>query len=111
MFTKVSGADGKVSRAKVNDRSGEVTLTLKATSPSNDYLAAAALADELLNEGVKTLGISDTSGRLVIFSATAWIRKQPSVEFGKEVGDRDWVFDCADLDMYIGGNPTSDGDV
>lgn len=110
MFTMVVGADGETSRSKSSDRSGEVALTLKATSPSNDILAAIQIADELSNSGVKPLVITDKSGRTTLFSGTAWLRKPADVEFGMEVNDREWNFDCPDLDVFVGGNPTSDGE-
>ncbi len=53
-FSKVSGTDGVVSRAKSNDKSGEITLTLAQTSPSNDVLTLIAQADELSNNGIAT---------------------------------------------------------
>ncbi len=110
MFTMVVGADGESSRSKTNDFSGEVVLTLKATSPSNDILSSLATLDELSNSGVKPLTISDKSGRTILFSGTAWLRKQAEVEFGMEVGDREWNFDCGKIALLVGGNPTSDGE-
>ena len=49
IFSKVSGADGEVSRAKSNNRSGSLTLTLMQTSMSNDVLSAIAVLDEISN--------------------------------------------------------------
>lgn len=103
-YTKVVGCDGKVSRSRSRNRSGSMTLTLKATSPSNDVLSGIALLDEQKNEGVVPVLIKDMLGTTVITSAFGWIRKMPSPEFGKEVGDREWEFDLSDVDMFIGGN-------
>lgn len=104
-YTKVSGADGVVSRAKSNDYSGEITITLSQTSPANDYLTTIALADELSGAGVVPVSITDNGGTTKIASAFAWIRKKPDVEFGKEISDREWVLDCAELTLYfVGGN-------
>jgi len=107
MFSKVSGADGQVSRAKANDRSGTVTVTLAQTSPSNDALQAIAVLDEKSNQGVKPVSCKDISGRSTFFSAFVWIRKVPNAEFGKEITNREWVLDCADLEMNVAGNPDS----
>lgn len=103
-FTKVSGADGIVSRAKANDFSGSITVTLAQTSPSNDVLQALATADELSNSGVVPVQCKDVSGRSTHFSAFAWIRKPPAAEYGKEISNREWALDCADLVMAHGGN-------
>jgi hypothetical protein len=106
-FTKVSGADGIVSRAKSNDRSGSLTLTLAQTSPSNDVLSALAVTDELTNLGVVPVLIKEVSGSTVIVSAFGWVKKPPMVEYGKEIVNREWVLDLADVDFGVGGNPDS----
>jgi len=104
-FSKVSGADGYVSRSKSNDKSGSVTITLAQTSPSNDILQGFALADELTNNGVVPILVKDVGGRTTFVSAFGWIKKTPSAEFGKEISNREWVLDVADLDVFIGGTP------
>lgn len=103
-FTKVSGADGIVSRAKTNDRSGTLTLTLAQTSPANDVLSGFAIADELLNSGVIPVMVKDISGRSIYVSAFGWVKKPPTGEFAKEISDREWALDLADLDVFTGGN-------
>lgn len=103
-FTKVSGADGIVSRAKTNDRSGTLTLTLAQTSPSNDVLSGFQIADELTNNGIVPVLIKDISGRSTYVSGFGWVRKPPTGEFGKEIADREWVLDLADLEVFTGGN-------
>lgn len=106
-FTKVVGADGNVSRAKSNDRSGTVKITLKQTSPFNDILSGIASLDEMSNAGVVPISIIDLSGSTIMFMPSAWVKKPPTVEFGKEIGNREWVFDfdkCEFPTMVIGGN-------
>lgn len=103
-FTKVSGADGIVSRAKSNDKSGSATLTLAQTSPSNDVLTGFSQADELSNNGVVPVLVQDFSGRSTYVSAFGWVRKPPDGEFGKEITNREWIIDLADLDVFTGGN-------
>lgn len=106
-FTKVSGTDGVVSRAKSCDTSGEITITLAQTSPSNDVLSGIAAVDELTGDGVVPVLIEDKSGRTVALSAYAWVKKPAPADFGKEISNREWVLDCADLDVFIGGNPNT----
>jgi hypothetical protein len=103
-FTKVSGADGVVSRAKSNDRSGTLTLTLAQTSPSNDILSGIAVLDETKNLGVVPVLVKDISGRTTIVSAFGWVNKPAKAEFGKEIVNREWTLDLADLDVANGGN-------
>jgi len=104
MWSKSSGADGDVSRAKSNDFSGTITITLAQTSASNDVLSGFALIDEMTNQGVKSVLCTDVGGTTVLFSAFAWVKKVPTVEFSKEVGTREWALDCSDLKMLVGSN-------
>lgn len=103
-FSKHSGADGVTSRSKSSDKSGEVVITLAQTSPSNDYLSAIAALDENSGLGVLPLASKDLSGRTTIFADNAWIRKVTDKEGAKEITNREWVIDCANLKMFVGGN-------
>lgn len=103
-FTKVIGADGFTSRSKTNNRSGTITLTLSQTSPSNEVLSGLLADDELNGNGVFPIMVKDISGTTVLFSGTGWIQKPPSVEFGKEISNREWVIDVSDLHMTVAGN-------
>lgn len=104
-FSKVTGSDGFTSRAKSNDRSGSFTITLAQTSPSNDILQSFALADELTNAGVVPILVKDIGGRTTFISAFGWVKKPPAAEFGKEIANREWVMDTADMDVFVGGTP------
>jgi hypothetical protein len=103
-FTKVTGADGTVSRSKSNNRSGTVTLSLKQTSPSNEILSALLVQDELDNSGVVPVLIKDNSGTSRFFSGTGWVQGMPSVEYGKEIANREWVIEMADMEINVAGN-------
>ena len=107
-FTKISGADGEVSRAKSNDRGGNIEITLAQTSLSNDVLTGIALADELSNDGVVPVLVKDIGGTSTFVSAFGWIRKPPDSEYSKEVGERLWIMDLADLDIFTGGNAAAE---
>ena len=103
-YTKISGADGEVSRAKSNDRTGMMTLTLAQTSDSNDILSGIAQLDERLDSGVVPVLLKEIDGTTTIFSGTGWIRKMPNVEFGKEITNREWILDVAETEVFVGGN-------
>jgi len=103
-FTKVVGADGETSRAKSQDRSGRITITLAQTSNSNDYLSSVMKRDEEFNAGVVPIQAKDVTGASTVFSGSGWVVKPPNVEYGKEINNREWMFDCADLTMFVGGN-------
>lgn len=102
-FTKHTGAGGDVARTRNRNKGGKVSFTLMASSPTNDLLSAQAAADELAGTGAGALLVKDGNGSTVLAAPNAWISKPPAVEFGKELGDREWTIDCDELDMVIGG--------
>lgn len=106
-FTKVSGADGETSRAKSNNRSGELTLTLMQTSMSNDILSGFALLDEVSNAGIVPILVKEIGTLTILMSGEGWIRKFPDASYSKDIENREWVFDLASLNMFEGGNPLS----
>ena len=104
-FSKAVGADGEVGRAKSNNNTHEVTLTLLQVSPSNDVLNGFLQADKLTNAGKGPLQIVDLSGTTVMMWKDAWIKTPPDVELGNEIGERAWVFDTGQIvEEAIGGN-------
>jgi hypothetical protein len=103
-YTKVVGADGVVSRAKTNNRSGTVTITLKQTSPSNDILSALLTAAELTNTPAIPIIIKDTLGTSVYFAAQGWVGGYANSTFGKEITDRSWTIMCGEMDVHVGSN-------
>ena len=103
-FIKVTGADGSVSRAKSNDRSGMMTLTLLQTSESNDILSLLALADEFQNAGVVPVTVKDMEGRTTYFAGSGWVQKMADSEFSNEITNREWVIEMAEIDVFVGGN-------
>jgi len=103
-FTMKEGADGEVTRAKTSSRAGTITVTLIQGSSFNDYLSTLAQVDELTGNGTVPVMVRDAKGTTLFASPAAWLRKMPETEFAKEVGIREWVFDCAILEYFIGGN-------
>lgn len=108
-FTKVVGADGTVSRAKSNNKSGTLTITLKQTSPSNDVLSALLAQDELNADGVFPVLLKDNSGETRIFSGTGWVQGFPPSEFAKEISEREWLIDLSEIDFNLAGNAAIGG--
>lgn len=104
MFSLYVGADGESTRAKSNNKSGSVTVTLQQSSPSNDELSELALADELGNAGVLPLLVKDGSGRALFTAEQAWIQKMADSAFGNETETREWVIRTGELIPFVGGN-------
>lgn len=103
-FKKRTGADGFGTRIRMRSKAGQIELTLEQTSPSNDFFAATAVADELLGTGVMPAVVKDLNGTTVAAAAEAWIRKPADIEGAKESGTRTWILDTCRLEMFPGGN-------
>lgn len=102
-FALKTGSDGAAVRSKSRDKSGTVEVTLMQTSPSNDYFAAVAAADELFDTGIMPLVIKDLNGTTLITAAEAWLQKPADTDFATAAGDRAWSFDVGRLLMFPGG--------
>lgn len=97
-FTKQVGADGEVTRSEQNNNTGKITFSLMYGSDLNDYFDSLRVS-----KLVVPILVRDTRGRSNYFSPSSWIEKEPDETFGKDAGNRDWVFDCADIDRTHGG--------
>lgn len=98
------GCDGIGTRAKSNNRSAKIVLTLHQSSKTNDVLSALAQADELANTGTVPFFLRDASGRTVITALTCWITRPAPAEFGKEVANRVWTLESDNVQIFDGGN-------
>jgi hypothetical protein len=103
-FIKTTGADGVVSRSHVCHNAGQIQITLQQTSKANDALSGLLAADEATLQGQFPIVIKDLNGTSVYVGSDCWITGPPPGSFGKEIGERVWVIDCADLKMFTGGN-------
>ena len=103
-WNKKTGADGHTARAKSNNYAGTVTATLMGTSSGNDVLNALWQRDRRNNTGKVDMLVRDMQGRTVWSSKHAWVQKMPDQTYGKEVENREWVLDCANLVGAAGGN-------
>lgn len=102
-YSKVSGADGEVARAKSNNYTGKITITLMQSSDSNDYLSGLAIADQATGSGVVPVTIRDANGTTIVFAESAWVLRKPANEFAKELANREWVLDCSQIEEHVGG--------
>jgi len=108
-YEKVTGADGRTSRARNPNKAGTITISLQHSSPSNDVLQAVALLDEASDAGVVPVIVRDGSGTSVHFTASAWVQKVPDSVRGTGISTVEWVLDCAEIDMFVGGNTEQRG--
>jgi hypothetical protein len=107
-FEKKKGADGTVDRINKNAYDFEVEITIKQTSPYNAILSGLLAADQLSNNGVFPLTITDlsgaTTGPSAFFAPQAWIMKDPEVDYGDALKNHTWKFATGAGANYIAGN-------
>ena len=98
-FTEHVGAQGEVALAETNNFTGEITITLDATSPSNDYLYA--LSRRRGQNAIVPVVIVDANdfGGIRISASQARVRRPANYEAGAEITQREWVFFCADIEF------------
>ncbi len=99
------GADGNGTVVVNPDKSGTVTLTLRAGSAKNKSLSAKMKASE--NSGIPlaaSLGIKDFSGESQAKDAKAVLMSQPDDAFADTEGNVVWSWLCLDLDIESNGS-------
>lgn len=101
-FALKVGVTGTGVRSQLMDHSGTFEFTLLASSPSNDYLQAKAIADELSGSGTGTVVAKDANGTAGAQAAVGWVKKIPDLERAKELGEVTWVIETDDLELTQG---------
>ena len=105
-YSKRVGNDGGVARARNPNMSGSFNFKLLQTSAANAALSSLVATDDLTNQGLPSFPITvvDGSGASLVTATECWIRKVPAATFGREVSEREWIFDAADMVIFHGGN-------
>ena len=103
-FVKKAGADGEITRSKTNNKAGRVEITLDASSDFNDYLSGLHATDEATGNGIVSTSVVDRSGTTTAFARQSWIQKIAEIDMGRDSGERTWIIDCGDLEVFVGGN-------
>ena len=101
------GVDGEVTASKTNDRRATATITLMESSPSNAVLTGFFLARKAGGDaiGVVPFFMEDGISGETVIGPEAWVLKAPSVEKGKEAGEREWSIRIADAEYaHTGGS-------
>lgn len=91
-FTDKVGVDGEVTSARSHDKRANMTITLMASSESNDVLSAIYAADRagINGEGVLSVALVNREGTDEHRASQARIMQGPDVALDAEVGERSW---------------------
>lgn len=103
-FEIIKGIRGHHSRRKTDDTSAVVQIAMLQTSFSNEVLSSFLVDDINKGTGRLSIFINDGMGRTLFSSNTGFIEGFPEVGFQEEIGDRVWVIQCLESELYVGGN-------
>lgn len=98
------GADGSGQHSLYADKSGQVTLTLLKTSPTNQLLSALLAFQRAsgATHGQNTIVINDKSRGDVITCTQCAFKRVPDLKYAKDGGTVQWIFDAIRIEMTLG---------
>lgn len=98
-YTWKPSVSGGGARAATNDFSGKIKIKLMQGSPHNKELQSQYNLDRASTSGagVGSLTVKDANGTELYSAQECWIAQAPGPSFGKEVGDREWTLQAAEL--------------
>jgi hypothetical protein len=103
------GSDGRGTRNMNTNKSGTISVTLLADSPTNDDLDEIAVKDEDQATGMVTITVNDQNGNAQANLPFGWVKKIPDLERAKEMGEVTWQFEGRKLELNQGaGTPDPD---
>jgi hypothetical protein len=100
----VRGVDGEVTRVIHAVDDVQITITLKQSSSSNDFLSALWNADKLSGGGILPWATVDGSGTTLVAASECFVKKPPVIAYGKSAKDRVWIMHTGPAVVTIGGN-------
>ena len=98
-YAEFVGNDGETTRSKSNNALARCTLKLAQSAESNAYLQGLLKAGSIVPFFVK-----DGSGNSLHVSEQAYVKRQPTAGFGREVNSREWIIVCPDMIHAEAGN-------
>jgi hypothetical protein len=95
-FGTAVGADGHVVRFHTHNPLWTVEVSLVRSSEHNQQLSVLHALDDMSSggAGMGVLMIKDGTGATLYASDRCWIKHPADGEFGKEVGECTWTFQC-----------------
>lgn len=98
------GADGKMAIARSANKSGEITLKLMQTSPTNHVLTEIHTLQQ--QKGGRFIPIEvlfqDVNRQDRAAAVAGYIKKLPELQRGAGVNTQEWVIVCESLDVRLG---------
>ena len=99
-YSHMTDADGEeTARAKNNDRSGTIVITLMQTSPSNALMSEKLSADDADNSGTFDIFVKVGSSGDEHSANDAYVLKPADATYNNQIEGREWTIFCPKLTM------------
>ena len=104
--TMTIGAGGAIMHSLHANKSGQVTVALLKTSPTNQQLAQlyAFQTSSAINHGKNTITMANNQTGDVITCQSVAFRRAPDLKYAMDSGMNTWEFDVGTIDRTLGGN-------
>lgn len=101
--TDEMGVDGKMHLSLSADKSGEIVVKLKSTSPSNSMLSKLAAGQDFIETFVPIVVSWHDSYRLDEAKSTVgYIKKHAEIDRGGKIVEQEWTIVVQDLYVLLG---------
>jgi hypothetical protein len=103
------GADGCVMHSLHAGNGGSVTIRFLKTSPTNQLLSQMYAYQKVSSAlwGSNTIVVSDLSRGDQIVCTDCAFQKQPNVNYAKDGGTQEWIFDAGHIEAILGSGQQS----
>lgn len=99
------GVDGHMVVSLSADKSGQVTIKLQQTSPTNSFLNKVTLGQDFMESFVPvTIEQADTYRLDSVGSTAGYVKKHPDYVRGAKAGVVEWIFILEEM-FYLLGDP------
>lgn len=98
------GADGNGQHSLIASDAGQLTVRLLKTSPVNALLMAIYNLQSSSSSlwGLNVVTLTDSArGDFIVCQGVAF-KKVPDLNYAKEAGFNEWIFDCLKIDRLLG---------
>jgi hypothetical protein len=103
-FTYVASTSGGGTRTKNANKAGKITFTLQQSSESNSVCSALLKKDEDTSDALFPVLCRDNSGSDLHKAEVGYLVKAPQSDYAKELSNREYIVQCENLEMFLGGN-------
>ncbi len=103
-YKLIRGIRGKHTRARSQDTSCSLVVSLSQASPTNDVFSMILDTDRTTGNGRLKIILKDASGSSRFESSEAYITGYPTSSYSDGFESREWTIFCQESNFFVGGN-------